>query len=141
MKVQELINMTMDTRVAIRDRATGKYLQEGYEDMEVCGVYAKYHECGNSPKKRTEMIIFARKKKTARKRSKWILIEERVPDNDRFILLSFANFSIPQVGRYHQDEDGDAFCVGDEEVPLASYGIIVNAWMELPECYRESEDE
>ena len=62
-------------------------------------------------------------------------------DNDRFVLLSFENFSIPQVGRYHQDDDGGAFCVGDEEVPLASYGIIVNAWMELPECYRESEDE
>ncbi len=137
MKVQEFINMTMDTRVAIRDRATGKYLQEGYEDMEVCGVYAKHHVCSNSPKKHTEIILFARKKKTTRKRSKWIPIEERVPDNDRFILLSFENFSIPQVERYHQDEDGGAFCVGDEEVPLVSYGIIVNAWMELPECYKE----
>lgn len=71
----------------------------------------------------------------------WIPIEERVPDDNRYILMSFENFSVPQTGRYEQDEDGGAFFVGDEDVPLASYGIYVNAWMELPECYRESEEE
>lgn len=100
MEVQEFLNMTMDTRVAIRDRATGKYLQEGYEDMEVCGVYAKHHECGNPPKKRTEMIIFAREKKTTRKRSKWIPIEERVPDNDRYIY-----YCLLQTSAYRKLED------------------------------------
>ena len=140
MTVKEFESMAMDTRVSVRDKSTGKYLKEGYKDMEVCGVYAKHHRCGNPPAMRTEIVLLAREKKTIRKRSKWIPIEERVPDNDRFILLSFTNFSVPQVGRYHQDEDGGAFCVGDEEVPLVSYGIIVNAWMELPECYRESED-
>ena len=39
----------------------------------------------------------------------WVPIEERVPDDNRYILLSFENFSVPQTGRYEQDEDGGAF--------------------------------
>ena len=67
----------------------------------------------------------------------WILVENEVPMDDRFVLLSFENFTVPQIGRYHADEDGGAFCLGDEEIPLVSYGLFVNAWMELPKCYRE----
>ena len=67
----------------------------------------------------------------------WILVENEVPTDDRFVLLSFENFSVPQIGRYHADEDGGVFCLGDEEVPLSSYGLFVNAWMELPRCYQE----
>ena len=48
MEVQEFLKMTMDTRVSVRDKSTGKYLKEGYQNMEVCGVYAKHHICGNS---------------------------------------------------------------------------------------------
>lgn len=61
----------------------------------------------------------------------WIPIEEKLPENDNYILLSFSNYSLPEVGRY---EDG-AFYAGDDEDPLIKYNIIVNAWMPLPKCY------
>ena len=75
----------------------------------------------------------------------WIPIDEQLPEIDEngesnYILLSFENFSIPAVGRYEVDEDGDgAFYEGDEERSLLSFGIFVNAWMPLPECYKEAE--
>lgn len=67
----------------------------------------------------------------------WTLCEERYPDTDKYILLSFANFSIPCVGRYEEDEEGGAFYVGDDDESCVSHGVIVNAWMPLPECYKE----
>ena len=69
---------------------------------------------------------------------KWILIDGQLPEPDKYILLSFENFTLPQIGRYEINENGDgAFYLGDEEKSLASYGLFVNAWMHLPKCYRE----
>ena len=38
--------------------------------------------------------------------TKWIPVEERLPEDDNYILLSFENFSLPLVGRYEADSDG-----------------------------------
>lgn len=43
------------------------------------------------------------------------------------------------IGRYENDGENDKFYPGDEEETYASYGLIVNAWMPLPEPYREEE--
>lgn len=68
----------------------------------------------------------------------WIPITERLPETDDYILISFANFSLPDVGRYEADEDGGgAFYPGDEDVSYASVGVVVNAWMPLPKPYRQ----
>ncbi len=69
----------------------------------------------------------------------WIPVEECLPDNSEYILLSFANFSIPLVGRYEEDSDGGAFYVGDEEDSCVSQDLFVNAWQPLPEPYRKGE--
>ena len=74
-------------------------------------------------------------KKTA---NPWIPITERLPETDDYILISFDNFSLPDVGRYEVDENGGgAFYPGDEDVSYASVGVIVNAWMPLPQPYRQ----
>lgn len=65
----------------------------------------------------------------------WIPCSERYPDNDKYILLSFENFSLPIVGRYEVDENGGAFFVGDEDTSCVSSGLFVNAWQPLPEPY------
>ena len=72
---------------------------------------------------------------------RWIKITERVPEDDRYIMLSFANFSLPTIGRYEKDEQGGAFYDGDSDKSLNTYGLFVNAWMELPEQYREEEED
>lgn len=63
---------------------------------------------------------------------RWIPVDERYPDHNGYILLSFLNFSVPQVGRY---EDNN-FYVGDDMVPLIKQDIYVNAWKEI-EVYEE----
>lgn len=68
----------------------------------------------------------------------WIPVEEGLPEDDRYILLSFENFSLPLVGRYEENEKGGAFYIGDcdEEDTCASNNLFVNAWQPLPERYK-----
>lgn len=67
---------------------------------------------------------------------KWIPISEQLPKNEDYILVSFENFTLPDIARYEEDEEGGTFYPGDDENPYTSYGIFVNAWMSLPEPYR-----
>ena len=88
----------------------------------------------------------ARQLRNQRKRleSGWIPVTERLPENDDYVLMSFENFSLPLVGRYVDDGKlggvwylGDCF---DEDTCLAN-DLFVNAWMPLPEPYREDEED
>ena len=68
----------------------------------------------------------------------WIPIEEKLPQDESYILLSFSNYSVPIVGRYEEDEDGGGnFFAGDEDEPLISQDLFVNAWMPLQKPYEE----
>lgn len=72
-------------------------------------------------------------------RTEWIPVEERLPEDDNYILLSFENFSLPLVGRYEAGSDGGgAFYLGDcdEGDTCLSENLFVNAWMPLPEAYQ-----
>lgn len=73
--------------------------------------------------------------------AKWIPVEECLPEDDRYILLSFSNFSGPEIGRYEVDEEGGAFYVGDNDASCVNYGLFVNAWMQLPDPCEGSGDE
>lgn len=72
--------------------------------------------------------------------SKWIPISERLPEEEEYILLSFANYTGLDIGRYENDGENDKFYPGDEEETYASYGLIVNAWMPLPKPYRQNDE-
>ena len=72
-------------------------------------------------------------------KSRWIPVSERFPDNDSYVLISFANYSMADIGRYEEDEEGGAFYPGDEEASYASFGFVVNAWQPLPELYKDPE--
>lgn len=77
----------------------------------------------------------------------WIPVDEAVPEvNDEgysdYILLSFANAGVIDVGRYEVDKDGGgAFYIGDDEKSCSSWGLLVNAWMPCPERYDEDAQE
>lgn len=70
---------------------------------------------------------------------KWIPISERLPEEEEYILLSFANYTGLDIGRYEHDGENDKFYPGGDEETYAHYGLIVNAWMPLPEPYREEQ--
>lgn len=68
----------------------------------------------------------------------WILVDERLPDPDEYLLVSFENFSIPMVGIYTVDDEGNGtFRIGDDDETFKENGLFVNAWMYLPKCYRK----
>jgi hypothetical protein len=74
------------------------------------------------------------------KENGWIPVSERLPETDDYILLSFANYSIPIIGRCERDKDGNGiFYAGDDLISCLGNDLYVNAWMELPERYREDE--
>lgn len=69
----------------------------------------------------------------------WIPVEERLPDEDEYVLISFENFTLPAIGRYEINDKGDgAWYLGgcDEEDTCISEGLFVNAWIPLPKAYR-----
>ena len=71
-------------------------------------------------------------------KSDWIDADYEQPKNDKYILLSFANFPVAEVGRYETDKDGGGnFYIGDDDKSCLSYGLIVNGWMPLPECMED----
>ena len=72
----------------------------------------------------------------------WVPVEERLPEDDKYILLSFSNFSLPIVGRYERDEDGSGafyleYC--DEQDTCIANDLYVNAWQPIPEPYEPKE--
>ena len=67
----------------------------------------------------------------------WIPIEERLPEDDRYILISFSNFPMADIGRYEEDDGGGAFYPDDEDISYSEIGVFVNAWMPLPDPYKE----
>ena len=124
----------------------GKYEDIGFEPEEISAATGKKLDRGMLQRMNTQIHLL----KELRKARKWIPVEEQLPENDRYILLSFANFSLPMVGHYEINEDGSgAFYLGDcnEEDTCVSQDLFVNAWMPLPGPYRpdleheEAEDE
>lgn len=70
---------------------------------------------------------------------RWHLADEP-PSNDRYILLSYENFPMVDIGRYEGDDEyGGEYFAGDDERPLAEFNIFVNAWAELPMSVKEVE--
>ena len=71
----------------------------------------------------------------------WIPCSERFPDDDRYILVSFENSTMPDITRYEENDEGGTFYPGDDEKSYSSYGLFVNAWMPLPELYRREDEQ
>ena len=71
-------------------------------------------------------------------RQQWIPVTEMFPEPETYILVSFDNYILPDIATYRVDDDGSgAFYRGDEDYTYLSAGVFVNAWMPLPELYRE----
>lgn len=107
-----------------------------YEDTEL--EPAKVVELNDFEKTQCAKVL--EKLAEEREKHRWIPVEERLPESKSYILLSFANFDLPLVGRYEQDEDGGAFYIGDEDITCVSQGVFVNAWLPLPEPYRPEKE-
>lgn len=59
----------------------------------------------------------------------WKSLDE-LPKEDEYILISFANFTLPDIGRM---ENG-IFYPGDDMKSFKEYGLVVNGWRPLPRC-------
>lgn len=68
----------------------------------------------------------------------WIPVDERLPEAEEYVLVSFENFSLVMVGRFDVDKDGaGTFMVWDEDESFLQHDLFVNAWMLLPEQYKD----
>ena len=92
---------------------------------------AEYEDTGLEPAE-----VLQLKKEVSK--HQWIFIEERLPEPEKLVLVSFENFDLPMIGRYTEDEDGDGtFRIGNDDESFNKNGLQVNAWMPLPKPYRE----
>ena len=104
--------------------------------------YTTYH-CGKAVIKDKSKLSEAREKlaklEDEEESGGWIPCSERMPEDESYILVSFENFTMPDIARYEENDEGGTFYPGDDEDSYSSYGIFVNAWMSLQEPYREGE--
>jgi len=86
-----------------------------------------------------EAVKLVQKLNAEEKKHSWIPAEERLPEEDEYVLMSFENFTLPIIGRYEKDNDGGgAWYAGDADGcdTCSSQDLFVNAWMPLPEPYK-----
>ena len=57
------------------------------------------------------------------------------PKIDEYVLLSYSNFSLPDIGEYRED---GKYYPGDDDRSCESFGLIVDGWMPVPKVRRES---
>ena len=48
--------------------------------------------------------------------SRWIPVDEKHPDSDSLVLVSFENFGMPDIARYEEDESGGVFYPGKRAI-------------------------
>lgn len=69
----------------------------------------------------------------------WIPCSEDLPKTGECVLVSFENdrITLPDIATYETDQQGNGtFRSSDGNIPYASIGIYVNAWMSLPKPYK-----
>ncbi|MFR2765487.1 MAG: DUF551 domain-containing protein [Clostridium sp.] len=108
------------------------YWSAGKKD-ELVARLAEYEDTGLEPAE-----VLQLKKESEERR--WIPVTERLPESGKYVLMSFENFTLPAIGQYEVNDEGDgAWYLGDNDEgdTCCSVGLFVNAWMPLPEPYRE----
>ena len=77
-------------------------------------------------------------------KSGWIPVTERLPENGAYVLMSFEKFPLASTGYYvGNKETGGNWNLANwiDEYTCLANDLFVNAWMPLPEPYREDEEE
>ena len=98
---------------------------------ELVARLAEYEDTGLEP-----AAVLQMKKNTVQ----WIPVTEQLPESGKYVLMSFENFTLPAIGQYEVNDEGDgAWYLGDNDEgdTCCSVGLFVNAWMPLPKAYRE----
>lgn len=110
------------------------YVSVGWVKEIIRSKMDKIPKCGECSRRKW----YQKGYEDGRKDNGWIPVETKLQEDDRYILLSFENFSLPLVGRYEENEKGGAFYLGDcdEEDTCISNDLYVNAWTYLPERYK-----
>lgn len=129
--IREMVSEGMNSQIGIialfyRNVWAMADLREKLED---------YEDTGMTPEQVKEMQIEWVAMKAAC--HGWIPVTERLPEDESYILVSFENSTTPDIARYEENEEGGAFYPGDDECTYVQYGLFVNAWMPLPEPYKE----
>lgn len=91
-----------------------------------------------------EAVKLVQKLNAEEKKHRWIPVEERLPDEDECVLMSFENFTLPIIGRYEKDNDGGGawYAGGDDGCDTcSSQDLFVNAWLPLPKPCRVEVEE
>ena len=97
---------------------------------ELVARLAEYEDTGLAP-----VEVLKLKQNTVQ----WIPMAKELPESADYVLMSFENFSLPAIGRYEVNDEGDgAWYLGDDNGgdTCCSAGLFVNAWMPLPEAYK-----
>ena len=71
----------------------------------------------------------------------WVPVGSDVwPEDGQYVLVSFANCDLIITAQWREEDGGGVFYDDDgTDKTIALKGFYVNAWMPLPEPYREAD--
>lgn len=118
------------------------YEETGLMPNEVTALNAETQKEARKMLERVAKLSDEIEKMKRDERQQWIPVTEKLPEPETYILVSFDNFTLPDIATYRVNDDGNgAFYPGDEDYTYLSVGLFVNAWMPLPEPYRAEVEE
>ena len=109
--------------------------------MSVC---VNSDECHGMKRMQMYAVIELSNLPSAQPEQRWIPCSERLPELDedgysRKVLACFGNFSGCEILEYRVTEGIGKWYIGDMDEAPEDIGVMVLAWMPLPEPYKEGE--
>ena len=106
------------------------------KDLEDAGLYPKSAEA-------IDWLYLQKCKEVneLKKKMKWRPItgseDDELPEPGEYVIVSFHEYPLVEIGRYQEGGTGGAFYpIDDNIVSYAEDDVFVNAWMPRPEPYR-----
>ena len=118
------------------------YEETGFSPDQVSELQDETQEQARQMLERVARLSDEIERMKGEERQRWIPVTEKLPEPETYILVSFDNFTLPDIATYRVDDDGSgAFYPGDKDYTYLSVGFYVNAWMPLPGAYRAEVEE
>lgn len=140
--------MSIDEAIKHSEEVAEKYERhlKIYENMDDDLFRVEKNECKNCAKEHRQLAGWLKELKQLREQTRWIPVSERLPEIDEdgyssYVLVSFSNFTLPCIGQLRKTDGENHWYEGDDEKALDRFGLHVNAWMPLPEPYKEESEE
>ena len=101
------------------------YEETGFSPDQVSELQDETQEQARQMLERVARLSDEIERMKGEERQQWIPVAEKLPEPETYILVSFDNYTLPDIATYRVDDDGSgAFYPGDEDYTYLSTGFL-----------------